>query len=50
MPEEINDPVLNMLWGITTERVREWAQSEDGGAELRGAAASPGVVEGRRGW
>jgi pyruvate,water dikinase len=35
-----------MLWGITTERVREWARSQDGGRELSGAAASPGVVEG----
>jgi len=46
MPEEMNDPVLNMLWGITTERVRQWARSQDGGPELSGAAASPGVVEG----
>jgi pyruvate,water dikinase len=46
MPAEVNDPVLNMLWGITTERVRAWAQSQDGGPELTGAAASPGVVEG----
>jgi pyruvate,water dikinase len=46
MPEEVNDPVLNMLWGITTERVRSWAGAQDGGAELSGAAASPGVVEG----
>ena len=46
MPEEVNDPVLNMLWGITTERVRAWAQSQDGGPELSGAAASPGLVEG----
>jgi len=46
MPEEMNDPVLNMLWGITTERVHQWARSQDGGPELSGAAASPGVVEG----
>jgi pyruvate,water dikinase len=46
MPEEVNDPVLNMLWGITTERVRAWARSQDGGPKLSGAAASPGVVEG----
>ena len=43
MPEEVNDPVLNMLWGITTERVRAWAQSQDGGPELNG-----GRVAGRR--
>jgi len=46
MPEEVKDPVLNMLWGITTERVRAWARSQDGGPELIGAPASPGVVEG----
>jgi pyruvate,water dikinase len=46
MPEEVNDPVLNMLWGITTERVHAWARSQDGGPELSGAPASPGVVEG----
>jgi len=45
-PEAVTDPVLNMLWGITTERVREWAQSQEGGSELKGAAASPGVAEG----
>jgi pyruvate,water dikinase len=46
VPEAVTDPVLNMLWGITTERVREWARSQDDEGELRGAAASPGVVEG----
>ena len=46
MPEEVTDPVLNMLWGITTERVRAWARSQDGGPELSGTPASPGVVEG----
>ena len=46
MPEEVLDPVLIMLWGITTERVREWALHQEGGLELTGAAASPGVVEG----
>ncbi len=45
-PETITDPALIMLWGITTERVREWAQSKEDGLELRGTAASPGVVEG----
>ena len=46
MPEEVTDPVLNMLWGITTERVHAWARSQDGGPELSGTPASPGVVEG----
>ena len=45
MPEEVNDPVLNMLWGITTERARMGAEpGRRSGAERR--AASPGVVEG----
>ena len=35
-----------MLWGVTTERVQEWASAEEGGGRLRGAAASPGIVEG----
>jgi phosphohistidine swiveling domain-containing protein len=45
-PETVTDPAVIMLWGITTERVREWSRSEDGGGELRGAAASPGSAEG----
>ena len=35
-----------MLWGVTTERVQEWARQERGGAVLRGAPASAGIVEG----
>jgi pyruvate,water dikinase len=35
-----------MLWGVTTDRVRDWAGQEEGGTELNGAAASPGTVEG----
>jgi pyruvate, water dikinase len=45
-PAEITDPMTIMLWGVTTERVREWARQQDGGAELTGAAASPGTIEG----
>jgi pyruvate,water dikinase len=45
-PDEVTDPMTIMLWGVTTERVREWARQRDDGAELRGAAASPGIVEG----
>ncbi len=45
-PDEITDPMTIMLWGVTTDRVREWARHQDGGSELRGAAASPGTVEG----
>ena len=45
-PEAITDPMTIMLWGVTTDRVREWARQQDGGSELNGAPASPGVVEG----
>ncbi len=46
-PEAITDPMTIMLWGVTTERVNEWARSGDGGArQLTGAAASPGTVDG----
>jgi pyruvate, water dikinase len=45
-PAEITDPMTVMLWGVTTERVREWARHTDGGSELNGAPASPGTIEG----
>src|SRR5918999_536786 len=45
MPEEVSDPIVVMLWGVTPQRLREWART-DGGNELSGAAASPGEVEG----
>jgi pyruvate, water dikinase len=45
-PEAVTDPMTIMLWGVTTERVREWARQQDGGMTLNGAAASPGAVEG----
>jgi pyruvate, water dikinase len=45
-PEAVTDPMTIMLWGVTTERVQEWARQQDGGAVLNGAAASPGIVEG----
>ena len=45
-PESITDPMSIMLWGVTTQRVEEWARAEEGGSSLIGAAASPGVVEG----
>lgn len=48
MPENIEDPALQMLWGITTETLQSWsAHPEDASEnELHGYAASPGVVEG----
>ena len=45
-PEAITDPMTIMLWGVTTDRVREWARQQDGGSTLNGAPASPGIVEG----
>ena len=47
LPEEITDPLSVMLWGVTTERAREWLSS-DGSQEssLTGFAASPGEAEG----
>ncbi len=47
VPETITEPLTIMLWGITTERVQEWAAAEsEGGDALSGFAGSPGVVEG----
>ena len=45
-PDAVTDPMTIMLWGVTTERVQEWARQVEGGTSLNGAAASPGVVEG----
>jgi pyruvate, water dikinase len=46
IPEGINDPLLNMLWGITSEQLSRWSTPPDSDSELRGFAASPGVAEG----
>ena len=47
VPEAITEPLTIMLWGITTERVQEWAAAEgNGDGSLSGFAGSPGVVEG----
>ena len=46
VPDAVTDPMTIMLWGVTTERVREWARQQDGGLTLNGAPASPGRVEG----
>jgi pyruvate,water dikinase len=45
-PEAITDPMSIMLWGVTTQRVQEWASAKAGGPSLSGTAASPGLVEG----
>jgi pyruvate,water dikinase len=47
VPETITEPLTIMLWGITTERVQEWASPDGpGSSTLTGFAGSPGAVEG----
>ncbi|MGA2415908.1 MAG: PEP-utilizing enzyme [Candidatus Sulfotelmatobacter sp.] len=48
IPEAINDPALQMLWGITSETLETWSSTEEAldSKELVGFAASPGIVEG----
>jgi pyruvate,water dikinase len=46
IPEVINDPLLNMLWGITSEQLKMWSAPPASDHQLRGFAASPGIVEG----
>jgi len=48
VPDVIDDPAIVMLWGITRENLDKWlaTDSETTGNELRGFAASNGVVEG----
>jgi pyruvate, water dikinase len=49
VPEAINDPAIVMLWGITSETLDTWLSEGEGAPtnELRGFAASSGIVEGR---
>ena len=48
MPEHLEDPAVQMLWGITGETLQSWALHPDevDENEIHGFAASPGVVEG----
>jgi pyruvate,water dikinase len=46
VPEVINDPTVQLLWGVTAERLRDWASGADGEGGVSGYAASPGVAEG----
>jgi pyruvate,water dikinase len=48
MPDSIEDPALQMLWGITSENLQAWSRppEELRDNELLGFAASPGIVEG----
>ena len=48
-PEVVTEPFTVMLWGITTERIKEWLAPRpkpEEVTELKGVAGSPGVVEG----
>jgi phosphohistidine swiveling domain-containing protein len=45
VPEVINDPTVQLLWGVTADRLRAWAEGDSGGG-VHGYPASPGVVEG----
>src|SRR3984957_16013970 len=48
VPDIIDDPAIVMLWGITRESLDSWLKASGEGAtdEIRGFAASNGVVEG----
>jgi len=47
VPDIIDDPAIVMLWGITRETLDRWLnQGESDPNELKGFAASSGVVEG----
>jgi pyruvate,water dikinase len=46
VPEALNDPLVRMLWGITAETLEAWSSDLTAENEVRGYAASPGVVEG----
>lgn len=50
-PEEVAEPFTIMLWGITTDKVKEWLKGPDvsaGGdaSQIKGFAASAGIAEG----
>ncbi|MGQ4557194.1 PEP-utilizing enzyme [Halobellus sp. GM3] len=49
-PEEITDPLVVMLWGITTETVEEWLDDdseEDQSGQITGFGSSNGTVTGK---
>ena len=45
-PEVVTEPFTVMLWGITSEAIRQWTGGGEAGGGLAGFAASPGVAEG----
>jgi len=47
VPDAIDDPAINMLWGITRENLDSWLDDgTENEKELKGFAACSGVVEG----
>jgi pyruvate,water dikinase len=47
VPESLNDPAVQMLWGVTDETIETWLGAEELDENtVRGYAASPGVVDG----
>ncbi|MBW2030084.1 MAG: PEP-utilizing enzyme, mobile region [Deltaproteobacteria bacterium] len=51
-PEEVAEPFTIMLWGITTDKVKEWLKGVEAPAgedvgEIKGFASSAGIVEGQ---
>ncbi len=44
VPDVINDPTVQLLWGVTADRLRAWATGGNG--DVKGYAASSGIVEG----
>jgi pyruvate,water dikinase len=51
-PEEVAEPFTIMLWGVTTDKVKEWLKGMDATAtagevsEIKGFASAAGVAEG----
>ncbi|MGH3218338.1 MAG: PEP-utilizing enzyme [Streptosporangiaceae bacterium] len=45
-PEDVTEPFTVMLWGITSDAIRQWAGGAEADGGLTGFAASPGVAEG----
>lgn len=46
-PEVITEPFTIMLWGITSDSIKNWVGGDEVTGDLTGMAASPGTVEGR---
>lgn len=47
VPDEISEPFMVMLWGITDDTIARWQKADDADSRvLEGIAAAPGVAEG----